>query len=131
MIEGLIWGLALGACLGSYLTVVTGRWGQGSGLGGRSVCPACGRAIPGRWNVPVLGWLLLRGRARCCGAPIPRIYPALEAACALALGLVGWLTTPLGAILAFVGAILVATTAFQACLVRWRAQNRPSDPGSP
>ncbi|MCA8974657.1 MAG: prepilin peptidase [Planctomycetes bacterium] len=47
-------------------------------LGGRSRCPRCGVGI--RWadNVPILGWLLLRGRSRCCSQPISPRYPAVE-----------------------------------------------------
>ena len=49
----------------------------------RSQCPACGAQIAARDNVPVLSWLLLRGRARCCGASISPRYPLTE----LAVGL--------------------------------------------
>jgi leader peptidase (prepilin peptidase)/N-methyltransferase len=72
----------LGACVGSFLNVVVYRLAQEDpakrSLGGRSRCPGCGAQI--RWsdNVPVLGWLLLRGRARCCGGPISARYPLIE-----------------------------------------------------
>jgi len=45
-----------------------------------SRCPSCGRTIQARDNVPVLSWLLLRGRCRACRAPISPRYPAVEAA---------------------------------------------------
>jgi leader peptidase (prepilin peptidase)/N-methyltransferase len=45
-----------------------------------SRCPSCGRAIRARDNVPVLSWLLLRGRCRACRAPISPRYPVVEAA---------------------------------------------------
>jgi leader peptidase (prepilin peptidase)/N-methyltransferase len=44
----------------------------------RSRCPACGARIGARDNVPVASWLVLRGRARCCGAPISPRYPLTE-----------------------------------------------------
>lgn len=73
-----------GLVFGSFLTVVAHRVPRGeSVVGGRSHCPACGAQIAAYDNVPLLSWLLLRGRARCCGAPIPARYPLTE----LALGL--------------------------------------------
>ena len=57
-----------GACVGSFLNVVIWRLPQEDpskrSVTGRSYCPACGAQIQWRDNVPVLGWLLLRGRAR-------------------------------------------------------------------
>lgn len=77
----------LGACVGSFLNVVIWRLPQEDprqrSLGGRSRCPHCRAPIRWRDNVPVLGWLLLRGRARCCGAPFSIRYPAVEALTAL------------------------------------------------
>ncbi|TWG78783.1 leader peptidase (prepilin peptidase)/N-methyltransferase [Cupriavidus gilardii J11] len=49
----------------------------------RSACPHCGHAIAPWENIPVLGYLLLRGRCSACGAPIPLRYPAVELASAL------------------------------------------------
>lgn len=72
----------LGACIGSFLNVVIWRLPQDDprqrSLGGRSHCPRCGALI--RWfdNLPVFGWLLLRGRARCCGGRISFRYPFVE-----------------------------------------------------
>jgi leader peptidase (prepilin peptidase) / N-methyltransferase len=73
-----------GLLVGSFLTVVAHRVPRGeSVVGGRSHCPACGVQIAAYDNVPVISWLLLRGRARCCGATISSRYPLTE----LALGL--------------------------------------------
>ena len=47
-------------------------------VGPRSRCPACGAQIAAYDNVPVFSWLLLRGRARCCGAAISPRYPLTE-----------------------------------------------------
>jgi leader peptidase (prepilin peptidase)/N-methyltransferase len=73
-----------GLIFGSFITVVGHRVPRGeSVVGGRSRCPGCGAQIAAYDNVPVVSWLLLRGRARCCGAPISPRYPLTE----LALGL--------------------------------------------
>ena len=55
----------------------------------RSVCPSCKRVIPLRQNFPILSWLLLRGRAGCCGAQIPVRYFVVEILGAL-VALVAW-----------------------------------------
>lgn len=73
-----------GLPIGSFLTVVAYRVPRGeSVVGGRSHCPGCGAQIAAYDNVPVVSWLLLRGRARCCGAPISPRYPLTELAVAL------------------------------------------------
>ncbi|MCE9631583.1 MAG: prepilin peptidase [Planctomycetia bacterium] len=73
---------AWGATVGSFINVVVHRLPRGeSPVSGRSHCPKCGSAIRARDNVPVLGWLLLRGRCRDCDAAISPRYPLVEAAC--------------------------------------------------
>ena len=70
----------LGAVIGSFLNVVAYRLPRGESLvrpGSR--CPHCETPIKPYDNVPVLGWLWLRGRCRACGAPIAWRYPAVEA----------------------------------------------------
>jgi leader peptidase (prepilin peptidase) / N-methyltransferase len=47
-------------------------------VGPRSQCPSCGAQIAAHDNIPVVSWLLLRGRCRRCGEPIPARYPAVE-----------------------------------------------------
>lgn len=74
----------LGLVTGSYLNVVIHRLPRGeSTVMPRSRCPYCDGGIRARDNLPVLSYLLLRGRCRRCGAPISWRYPALEAATAL------------------------------------------------
>jgi leader peptidase (prepilin peptidase)/N-methyltransferase len=68
-----------GLTIGSFLNVVIYRLPRGRSLGSPgSACPACGAPI--RWsdNVPVAGWLWLRGRCRDCHAPISVRYPIVE-----------------------------------------------------
>jgi leader peptidase (prepilin peptidase)/N-methyltransferase len=75
-----------GAMLGSFLNVVVHRLPRGASVvRGRSRCPRCGAAVRPRDNVPVLGWLILRGRCRDCAAPISARYPLVEAGCGLLL----------------------------------------------
>lgn len=62
----------LGACVGSFLSLATWRLPRGGNLmWPASHCPACGRTLAWYENVPLLGWLWLRGRCRTCGVPIP------------------------------------------------------------
>ena len=78
----------LGACLGSFLNVCVYRIPRGmSLLRPRSRCPHCGSAILARHNVPLLGWLVLRGRCRGCRGAISPRYPAVELAVGLLMAL--------------------------------------------
>ncbi|MBN2474491.1 MAG: prepilin peptidase [Pirellulales bacterium] len=87
-----VWLFALGASIGSFLNVVVYRVPEGMSLiRPGSHCPAC--KTPIRWfdNLPILGWIALRGRCRDCGAWISPQYPIVEALTAtmfLGLGLV-------------------------------------------
>lgn len=80
---------AAGAMVGSFLNVVAHRVPRGETvIHGRSHCPACNATIRARDNVPVLGWLLLRGRCRDCGAAISARYPLVEAGCGMLAGVI-------------------------------------------
>lgn len=71
---------ALGLAAGSFVNVVAHRVPAGASVvRPPSACPACGHDVRGRDNVPVLSWMLLRGRCRDCSAPISGRYPAVEA----------------------------------------------------
>jgi len=75
--------LPLGLAAGSFLTVLIYRLPAGESVARpRSRCPGCGAAIGGRDNVPVLSWVLLRGRCRGCGMRISAVYPLTELATA-------------------------------------------------
>jgi leader peptidase (prepilin peptidase)/N-methyltransferase len=70
-----------GLAVGSFATAVAHRVPRGMSFAmERSECPACGTQIGARDNIPVISWLLLRGRARCCGARISARYPLTELA---------------------------------------------------
>jgi leader peptidase (prepilin peptidase) / N-methyltransferase len=69
----------LGLLLGSFLNVVVHRVPRGeSVVRPPSACPGCGTQIRAVDNVPVVSWLLLRGRCRACTAPISARYPLVE-----------------------------------------------------
>ena len=75
---------APGLAVGSFLNVVASRLPLGRSVARpRSACMHCGAEIRSRDNVPLLSYLLLRGRCRDCGTPIGRRYPAVELATAL------------------------------------------------
>lgn len=73
-----------GVMLGSFVTVVAHRVPRGDSIvGPRSLCPTCGTQIAARDNVPIVSWLLLSGRSRCCGEPISIRYPLTESTLAV------------------------------------------------
>ena len=75
---------ALGFAIGSFLNVVVYRVPAGKSLvSPPSACPRCGAGIRTRDNIPVLSWLILRGKCRDCGEPISARYPLVELATAM------------------------------------------------
>jgi len=82
-----IWWFVIGAVVGSFLNVVIHRLPRGESLvWPGSHCPHCGHPI--RWfdNLPILSWLILRGRCRDCGSPISLRYPLVEAISSVIVG---------------------------------------------
>ena len=74
-----IYVFAIGACIGSFLNVCIGRWPEGlSVVKPRSRCPKCGHQIKAKENIPIVSWLLLRGRCSGCGERISIQYPIVE-----------------------------------------------------
>src|SRR5690349_17051389 len=74
----------LGAAIGSFLTVVAYRLPRRESLvHPPSRCPGCGTPIKAHDDIPVLGWLLLRGRCRKCAMRISPRYPVVEALTAI------------------------------------------------
>jgi len=79
----LLWAFAVlfGLIWGSFLNVVIHRLpARQSLVSPRSRCPSCGKPVAGYDNIPVLSYVILRGRCRSCRAPISLRYPAIEAA---------------------------------------------------
>lgn len=80
----LIYAAVVGACVGSFLNVCITRWPEGlSVVRPRSRCPRCNSGIAWHDNIPIVSWLLLRGRCRGCGLPISPLYPSVELATAV------------------------------------------------
>jgi leader peptidase (prepilin peptidase)/N-methyltransferase len=113
-VELAVLSLAPGLALGSFLNVVAARVPRRRSLvTPASACMECGTPIAWRDNVPLVSWLLLRGRCRHCGTRISALYPAVElatallvAACVLDFGLGGRMV-----VAAAFCAVLVAVTA--------------------
>jgi leader peptidase (prepilin peptidase)/N-methyltransferase len=106
----IVW-VVLGLCVGSFLNVVIYRLPRRESLmwpGSR--CPKCGTALRWYHNVPVISWVILRGRCANCQAPISAQYPVVEVVTALVWLLIVW-QTPIGWLLAsrlVLGTALVA-----------------------
>lgn len=139
----LTWLAAIGGCVGSFLNVVIYRLPAGLSIvhpGSR--CPKCLHPI--RWfdNLPVVSWLVLRGRCRDCRVPIPLRYPTVELLIFLVfltLGCIELLTggsnlpitrrTPLGTnelVAAFALHVTLVTTLFAAGLMRYDGHVPPA-----
>ena len=84
----------LGAILGSFLNVVIRRIPAGESVVRPGSRCRCGEPLPWHDNLPLVSWLLLRGRARCCGARISPRYPLVEGITALLFLLCWWLHPP-------------------------------------
>jgi len=97
-----------GLCIGSFLNVCIYRIPAGRSLLRPGSSCQCGERIKPWDNIPVLSWFLLRGKARCCHAPISKRYPAIEALTAV-LFILCWLRLPFP--------ISAAYSAFAACLL--------------
>lgn len=80
----LIYAAAVGAVIGSFLNVCIYRWpAELSVVAPRSRCPGCDKPIAWYDNIPIVSWLLLRGRCRNCATSISVQYPIIELATAL------------------------------------------------
>ena len=101
----------IGACIGSFLNVCIYRLPRRESLvWPASHCTSCGRTLSWYENVPIIGWLALRGRCRTCGERISIVYPIVEAVTAVIFVcgylIYGW--TPLLAVrLVFACAMIV------------------------
>jgi leader peptidase (prepilin peptidase)/N-methyltransferase len=78
-----------GAIIGSFLNVVIWRLPRGESIvSPGSRCPQCGEPVKPYDNVPIISWLLLRGKCRHCGHPISARYPLVEGLTAVLMALV-------------------------------------------
>src|SRR3954453_20009070 len=89
MVAAIVLAALGGLIIGSFLNVVASRLPRGESLSHPpSHCPNCGAPVKPYDNIPVLSWLLLRGRCRSCKEPISPRYPIVEAGTALLCALV-------------------------------------------
>ncbi len=139
--------LVVGLCVGSFLNVVIHRlprmmerdWrAQCAELAGqtpapeerynlfvpRSRCPSCNQGIRARDNIPILSWLILRGKCSACGARIGARYPIVELAAGAAAAYAAW---RYGATLAAVGAALFCWTMIALAVIDLDTQLLPDD----
>jgi len=79
-----------GLCIGSFLNVVIYRWSKGLSIKKPlfSFCPYCGKTLKWYHNIPLLSYLILKGKCAYCKAPISIIYPLVEILTAVFLLLV-------------------------------------------
>ncbi len=109
--------LAFGLVVGSFLNVVIHRLPRGESIAWPgSRCPKCARPIRPYENVPVLSYLLLRGRCRGCGERIGLRYPAIELLTGLLFSAIAWQVGPRPSVVLWCAfaAALVAAAAIDA-----------------
>lgn len=124
-------GALLGLLVGSFVNVVAYRVPQGmSVVRPPSACPACGHPIRARDNLPVLGWIVLRGRCRDCGTGISVRYPLVEAGTGAAFALLGVLLGASWVVPAYWWFAAVAITLTLTDLDVQRIPNRILFPGT-
>lgn len=90
----------------------------------RSRCPACGSPIGALYNIPLVSWFSLRGRASCCGASISARYPVVEALSGLVSGYVAW---RFGLSPAGIGALVFCWALIAAAFIDLETQLLPDD----
>ncbi len=91
----LIAAFLLGACLGSFFNVLIYRLPREESIvRPASRCPACGRPVRAWENVPIVSFLLLRGKCAGCGSGISWRYPFVEAASGVGFLLIAWVDGP-------------------------------------
>lgn len=83
------WFFWFGASVGSFLNVVAWRMPRGRSINGSSACPFCNTGIKAYDNIPVFGWLKLRGRCRACQLPFSPRYAIVEAIVGISIMMVG------------------------------------------
>ncbi|WP_409048546.1 A24 family peptidase [Microbacterium sp. HA-8] len=93
LVYTLVLAAVFGLVIGSFLNVVVYRVPAGIPLTRESRCPACDAPVRAWQNVPVLSWMLLRGRCATCRTAISARYPLVEVATALAFLGVVWAAT--------------------------------------
>jgi leader peptidase (prepilin peptidase)/N-methyltransferase len=108
----------VGLAIGSFLNVVIYRVPRELSLSSPpSACPSCGTPIRKRHNVPIFGWLALRGRCAACSAPVSIRYPLIELATALLFPASAWQVARLHLLPALPGYLIFAATALALSMI--------------
>ncbi|MEU0093485.1 prepilin peptidase [Kribbella sp. NPDC006257] len=119
--------LLLGLAVGSFLNVVIHRVPRGeSVVSPASRCPRCGRPIRARHNIPVLGWLILRGRCAYCGTPISARYPLVELGTGVLFAALTWRLDRLDRLPAVPAYLCFAAIGIALALIDLELQKLPS-----
>ena len=125
--------VAIGACVGSFLNVFIYRVPRHESIvHPPSHCPRCGHLIRWHDNVPVVGWIKLRGKCRDCRSPISVRYPCVEGFCGILFGGVSvlveqhgfsfWFSVASTLLFSLTGAAILA-----ACLIAYDKKNDKTD----
>jgi leader peptidase (prepilin peptidase) / N-methyltransferase len=105
---GIVLAVLFGLIFGSFANVVVYRVPlKQSIVKPASRCPSCGTPLAARDNIPVVSWLLLRGKCRACGALISIRYPAIELLTGVLFGLAAWRIRPATDLIAYLPLIWV------------------------
>lgn len=91
---GWLLAFVFGSIVGSFLNVCIYRIPEGRSVVFPGSRCSCGKAIAWYDNIPILSWIILRGKARCCGAPFSGRYPFVEFLTG-ALFLLAWVSSPI------------------------------------
>lgn len=110
-----IYSALIGAAVGSFAGAAWYRIPRRISLNGRSHCPSCGRQLEWSDNIPVISWLVFKGKSRCCNKPISVHYLLFEIASCLAGALVGYF---FGLLIAFAVAILIIILILIVSIIR-------------
>ncbi len=131
-----LWLGFIGSCIGSFVNVVAYRMPRGeSVIWTSSHCPKCDHSIRAYDNVPVLGWLWLKGKCRDCGQPISPRYAIVEFVMGLAFFVLAYVelfsggaNLPEGPLTEFTGALhnvwvpqwkLIGVYAYHGAVLSW------------
>ena len=113
-----LFAVAYAGTFASFTAVVIDRVPTHRPLHGTSRC-VCGQPVRWRHNIPGVSWLMLRGRAACCGAPIPVWLWVLEASTMVLVGTTAWWSP---AVAAAIGLVWLTATAQVGIARRRRAR---------
>jgi len=115
--------LMVGCCVGSFANVVIHRFSSGKSIvTPRSHCFSCGTNLKWRDMIPVISWLMLKGRCRFCDATISKAYPIVEIVCALLFAL---MATYLGASLSVFPLWGLAFVLLSVAVIDWKSLTIP------